>query len=137
MLQEALLKRPADIIISPGEGAASEKVPLPRTLYGKGRANSRGVELGHRASLEALLSETAARQGSYWPSLPGRFGRALAGDERPVMSPIDGATRAGQVAEACLRESRRDGGRPAGLRAWSEMPVERRAALRSTGPPNS
>src|SRR4028119_1603113 len=45
---EALLKRPADIIVSP-ERARHSKVPLPRDLYGPDRANPRGGELGHRA----------------------------------------------------------------------------------------
>ncbi|HEX2510204.1 MAG TPA: bifunctional proline dehydrogenase/L-glutamate gamma-semialdehyde dehydrogenase PutA [Microvirga sp.] len=125
---EALLKRPADIIVSP-EKARHPKVPLPRALYGKGRANSRGVELGHRASLEALLSEIAARAKGSYRAEPLVDGRALAGDERPVMSPIDGATRVGQVAEA--RPESADAAMEAarrGFRAWSETPVERRAA---------
>ena len=53
---EALLKRPADIIVS-ADKARHSKVPLPRDLYGPERANSQGVEFGHQASLEALLAE--------------------------------------------------------------------------------
>src|SRR3712207_4703677 len=58
---ESLLKRPADIILRP-DAARHPHLPLPRDLYGPERPNSRGVELGHRASLEALLAEI--RDGS-------------------------------------------------------------------------
>ena len=81
---EALLKRPADIIVSPDK-ARHPKVPLPRDLYGPERANSRGVEFGHQASLDgaagrdrderaAKLQGRAAdrRQGGLRHGAPGR-----------------------------------------------------------------
>jgi RHH-type proline utilization regulon transcriptional repressor/proline dehydrogenase/delta 1-pyrroline-5-carboxylate dehydrogenase len=65
---EALLKRPADIIVS-ADRARHPKLPLPADLYGPERPNSRGVEFGHRAALDALLAEV--RQGSR-AGVPGR-----------------------------------------------------------------
>ena len=41
------------------EAARHPRLPLPRDLYGPDRANSRGVEFGDRAALEALLAEVA------------------------------------------------------------------------------
>jgi RHH-type proline utilization regulon transcriptional repressor/proline dehydrogenase/delta 1-pyrroline-5-carboxylate dehydrogenase len=125
---ETLLKRPADIIVSP-ERARHAKVPLPRDLYGPDRANSRGVELGHRASLEALLAEVQEGARKTFAAAPLVDGRTLPGDERPVTSPVDGSTVVGRVVEA-----RPDGADRAmaaarkGFRAWHDTPVERRAA---------
>src|SRR5207342_1085013 len=61
---EALLKRPADIVVSP-DRARNPKLPLPRDLYGRGRPNSRGVELGDRAAVAAL--EREIRDGARGP----------------------------------------------------------------------
>lgn len=53
-----LLERPADIIGS-AEGAQHPKIPLPRNLYQPERINSRGIEFGERAALDALLAQIA------------------------------------------------------------------------------
>ncbi len=50
-----LLKRPQAIIGS-ARKARHPRLPLPSELYGAERKNSRGVELGHEASLKALLA---------------------------------------------------------------------------------
>jgi hypothetical protein len=39
--------------------ARNPKIPLPRDLYAPDRRNSSGVEFGDRASLDALLAESA------------------------------------------------------------------------------
>jgi RHH-type proline utilization regulon transcriptional repressor/proline dehydrogenase/delta 1-pyrroline-5-carboxylate dehydrogenase len=58
---EKLLKSPAEDVAA--RGARNSRIPLPRNLYGT-RQNSSGVELGHRASLNALQDEIAtARSG--------------------------------------------------------------------------
>ncbi len=54
---EQLLRAPAEEIAL--RGARNPGLPLPRDLYGA-RANSAGVEFGHRASLHALIAEAAA-----------------------------------------------------------------------------
>jgi len=56
---ETLLRRPADVVGSPAK-AANPRLPLPRDLFAPQRRNSRGVEFGDRASLDALLSEIRA-----------------------------------------------------------------------------
>ncbi|HEY8383385.1 MAG TPA: bifunctional proline dehydrogenase/L-glutamate gamma-semialdehyde dehydrogenase PutA [Microvirga sp.] len=125
---EALLKRPADIIVSP-DRARHPKLPLPRDLFGPERPNSRGVELGHRAALEALQAEIAAGAKASFQAEPLVDGRPVAGDERAVTSPIDGTSIVGRVVEArpeaadqAMRAAR------AGFKAWSTTPVETRAA---------
>lgn len=54
-----LLERPADVI-GTADGARHPKIPLPRDLYQPERINSRGIEFGDRAALDALLAEIAA-----------------------------------------------------------------------------
>ncbi|MGX7743529.1 bifunctional proline dehydrogenase/L-glutamate gamma-semialdehyde dehydrogenase PutA [Rhodopseudomonas parapalustris] len=51
-----LLTRPAALIGGP-EGARNPAIPLPRDLYRPRRINSRGIEFGDRAALDAQLSE--------------------------------------------------------------------------------
>jgi RHH-type proline utilization regulon transcriptional repressor/proline dehydrogenase/delta 1-pyrroline-5-carboxylate dehydrogenase len=53
-----LLRRPADIVLR-AQAARHPRLPLPPDLFGPHRRNSRGVELGHRRSLEELLAEIA------------------------------------------------------------------------------
>jgi RHH-type transcriptional regulator, proline utilization regulon repressor / proline dehydrogenase / delta 1-pyrroline-5-carboxylate dehydrogenase len=96
---QALLKRPADIIVS-ADQARHPKLPLPRDLYGPERANSKGVEFGHRDSLEALLAEIAKASKNSFKAEPLIDGKAASGETRNIASPIDGTTIAGQVTEA-------------------------------------
>jgi RHH-type proline utilization regulon transcriptional repressor/proline dehydrogenase/delta 1-pyrroline-5-carboxylate dehydrogenase len=50
-----ILKRPQDWIADAGH-ARHPRIPLPRDLYGAERNNSAGIEVGDRASLEALVA---------------------------------------------------------------------------------
>jgi RHH-type proline utilization regulon transcriptional repressor/proline dehydrogenase/delta 1-pyrroline-5-carboxylate dehydrogenase len=124
---EMLLKRPADIIGDP-RVARHPKVPLPRDLYGPERANSRGVELGHRASLEALLAEIGAGARRRFTAAPVIDGAAAGGAGRPVLSPADGRTVVGEVREASPEDSDRAmAAARTGFRAWDATPAARRA----------
>jgi RHH-type proline utilization regulon transcriptional repressor/proline dehydrogenase/delta 1-pyrroline-5-carboxylate dehydrogenase len=125
---EALLKRPADIIVSP-QAARHSKLPLPRDLYGPERANSRGVELGHRPSLEDLLQAVRDCSRATFRAGPVIDGKAGAGPERAVVSPNDGRTVVGHVTDAGVESADRaiDAARR-GFRAWASTPVETRAA---------
>ncbi|WP_406855132.1 bifunctional proline dehydrogenase/L-glutamate gamma-semialdehyde dehydrogenase PutA [Alsobacter sp. KACC 23698] len=124
---EDLLRRPAVVIGRP-EAARNPRLPLPKDLYGPGRRNSRGVELGHEASLKALLGEIRAASA---PSAAASLvdGIVQPGPSRPVLSPVDGATVVGVVAEAdeavadrAVEAARR------GFRAWERTPAGDRAA---------
>ncbi|WP_046861908.1 bifunctional proline dehydrogenase/L-glutamate gamma-semialdehyde dehydrogenase PutA [Microvirga massiliensis] len=124
---ETLLERPADLVGMPA-AARHPKLPLPRDLYGPERANSRGVEFGHEASLESLLAEI--RRGTTEPFHAALLvdGRERSGRERAVTSPIDGFV-VGQVVEASPGDASTALQRAqAGFRAWAETPVEQRAA---------
>ncbi|MEZ0169116.1 bifunctional proline dehydrogenase/L-glutamate gamma-semialdehyde dehydrogenase PutA [Microvirga sp. TS319] len=124
---EALLKRPADIIVS-ADQARHPKVPLPRDLYGAGRANSKGVEFGHRTSLEGLLKEISHAGQRSFRADPLIDGKAASGETRPVVSPVDGTTVVGQVAEATPEVADRAmASARAGFGPWSRTDATARA----------
>src|SRR5205085_7505428 len=56
---KTLLQRPSDLVGIAGN-PRHPKIPLPRDLYQPDRINSRGIEFGHRAALDALVSAVAA-----------------------------------------------------------------------------
>ena len=123
----ALLQRPADIIGRP-EAARAPGIPLPAALYGAGRRNSAGVELGHSASLAALVADI--RDGIARPAAAAPLidGIVQDGIERPVLAPADGKTVVGTVreageatADAAIAAARR------GFRGWDRTPVAQRA----------
>lgn len=123
-----LLKRPADIIVTPDK-ARHPKLPLPRHLYGPERANSKGVEFGHREALEALLGEIVQSAGQAYMAEPLIDGKAASGEPRPVVSPIDGATVVGHVTEASPDDvDRAMAAARAGFETWSRTDAEARAA---------
>ncbi len=122
-----LLKRPADIVVS-ADRARHPKLPLPRDLYGPGRPNSKGVELGHRAALDALLAEIRQGAQQTFKAEPLIDGKAASGETRPVVSPIDSATVVGHVTEASAETvDRAMAAARAGFAAWSRADANRRA----------
>lgn len=56
---DTLLKRPAEII-GTAANARHPHIPLPRDLYLPQRLNSRGLDFGDRAALQALLGDVAS-----------------------------------------------------------------------------
>jgi len=93
----AILERPQERI-GDAHHARNPAIPLPVDLYGPERRNSRGIEFGNRASLDALLAEirNAAFSGQAASLIDGVAQR---GSERVVVSPIDGKA-IGRVREA-------------------------------------
>ncbi|WP_376097582.1 bifunctional proline dehydrogenase/L-glutamate gamma-semialdehyde dehydrogenase PutA [Roseomonas sp. CCTCC AB2023176] len=92
----SLLVRPAAALGAP-EAAANARLPLPAALY-PDRRNSRGVEFGDRAALEALLAEVA-RARAPAEAAPLVEGRTLPGTARDAVNPATGA-RIGRVMES-------------------------------------
>lgn len=97
---ETLLRRPAELIGS-ADNARHPKIPLPRDLYQPDRVNSRGIEFGDRAALNALVAAVAASQ----PHVTGIM------DASP------------EIASNAVIAAR------AGFRSWSQTPVEARASI--------
>ncbi|HET7681176.1 MAG TPA: bifunctional proline dehydrogenase/L-glutamate gamma-semialdehyde dehydrogenase PutA [Xanthobacteraceae bacterium] len=123
----SLLRRPHSVI-GAAANARHSKIPLPRDLYRPGRRNSEGVEFGDRASVEALLAEVQRSGGSRAEAGPLIDGLVVAGRQRPVRSPIDGAI-VGTVAEADEASVRSAmAAAQAGFPSWNAASVESRAA---------
>jgi len=123
---EAILRRPQSWIGDPPH-ARHPRIPLPRDLYGPDRRNSTGVEFGDRASLQALIGDIAAAPAPA-EAAPLIDGAVLAGIERAVESPIDGAS-VGRVSEGDLAiAGAAMAAAAAGFSAWRATPVGRRAA---------
>jgi RHH-type proline utilization regulon transcriptional repressor/proline dehydrogenase/delta 1-pyrroline-5-carboxylate dehydrogenase len=123
--ESELLSDPRDLIARPEE-ARHAHLPLPADLYRPLRANSRGVEFGDRAAVEALLAERD--RGRHALSVRPSAGRGVA-TPREIASPIDGAP-VGRVIEADA-----DAGKVAMSAAsrafpeWERTPVETRAQI--------
>lgn len=97
---ERLLRSPQEIIGTPGQ-ARHPSLRLPRDLFAPLRKNSRGIEFGHRASLNALLQEMSDQAGV----LPGLYSSTEA-----------------DVGTAFAHAAR-------GYREWRVVPVQTRAAI--------
>src|SRR5262245_48678252 len=122
----SILKRPQDWI-GDARHARHRNIPLPRDLYVPQRKNSRGVEFGDRASLDALLAEVrdAPMPDGAAPIIDGDVRR---GTERSVVSPIDGHAigRVRDADDATAAEAM--AAAQAGFPGWAPEPIERRAA---------
>ena len=128
---ETILRRPQSWI-GDASHARHSHIPMPRDLFGT-RRNSSGIEFGDSAALEMLVAEvhSAPKVAVAKPLIDGS---AVAGRERAVNSPIDGAV-IGAVQEgdealvtAAIASAQ------AAFPAWNATPVaERAAALERAG----
>jgi RHH-type proline utilization regulon transcriptional repressor/proline dehydrogenase/delta 1-pyrroline-5-carboxylate dehydrogenase len=122
-----LLRRPAEII-GRAENAGHPSIPLPRDLLRPERLNSRGIEFGEHAALEALRIDIAGDTGRVMAA-PLIDGRAIDGQARPARSPIDGAP-IGNVIEATPAQAAEAIARArSGFRSWSATPAAARAKM--------
>jgi RHH-type proline utilization regulon transcriptional repressor/proline dehydrogenase/delta 1-pyrroline-5-carboxylate dehydrogenase len=122
-----ILKRPRDWIAG-SAAVRHSRIPLPRDLYRPDRRNSAGVEFGERASLDALVADARASAPRNAKAAPLLDGIALAGPERPILSPIDGAP-VGIVVEADTAiVNAAMAAASAGYAAWSAGPVDSRSS---------
>ncbi|SKC14864.1 L-proline dehydrogenase /delta-1-pyrroline-5-carboxylate dehydrogenase [Bosea thiooxidans] len=121
-----LLLPPADIIGS-ASAARHRRIPLPADLYGPSRKNSAGTELGHEASLDALVKDIAATK-NFPDAAPLIDGKPQAGIARDVRSPIDNKPIGKAIEADAATAERALLAAKVGFRAWSETPARIRAA---------
>lgn len=124
--ESELLAAPRDVVARP-ENARHAHLPLPADLYRPLRANSKGVEFGDGAAVDALLDEIAHARGRKISAVPSA-GRGVEA-ARAVTSPIDGAS-IGDVAEAddeTVRDAMAAAARA--FPSWEKTPVETRASI--------
>ncbi len=121
---ETLIANPHDTI-GDADHARHPRLPLPAQIYEPLRGNSRGVELGDRTALAALLAEIGAARGPY----EARPSISAEAPPRPVVSPIDGGA-IGLVAECDEKTVRAMmAGAARAFPAWNATPVETRARI--------
>jgi RHH-type transcriptional regulator, proline utilization regulon repressor / proline dehydrogenase / delta 1-pyrroline-5-carboxylate dehydrogenase len=123
----AILARPQDLVGAPGS-ARNPRIPRPPNLYGV-RRNSAGVELGDRQSLEQLLIEVRSAAPRDAEAAPLINGVVVAGQRRPMISPIDGLTIGSVVEGDANLVGSAMAAAAAGFADWNATPVEDRASV--------
>ena len=124
----AELTRRPQAILSALPAGQRRGMPPPPLLYAPDRSNSAGVELGARAERDALQAEIA---GGTTPIEATSLidGRARSGTAQARLSPTDAVSIVGRSVEATPADA--DAAMDAaarGFAAWSQTPVELRAA---------
>jgi RHH-type proline utilization regulon transcriptional repressor/proline dehydrogenase/delta 1-pyrroline-5-carboxylate dehydrogenase len=105
------------------------RIPLPVDLYGKGRKNSRGIDLTDLEELVPLATAMDAASAGPWSAAPLIGGAARGGTARPVTNPVDRRQTVGQVIEAGKAEVEDALARASrAAEGWDATPAAERAA---------
>ncbi len=124
---EDLIRRPA-VLLDGGSRVRHSHVPLPRDLYEPARRNSLGLEFGSSADLNALVSGMVKAGDAPLEAHPLTAAKVV-GTARPVVSPVDGKTIAGNVVELPVESINEVfAAAKGGFAAWSRTPATERAA---------
>ncbi len=111
-------------------GLPHPKIPLPRDLYGAGRANSAGLDLAseHRlASLSSALLNSATQK---WLALPVLEEAVPEGEMTPLINPAEPGDIVGYVREASEDEvDRALASAVSQAPVWFATPPQERAAI--------
>jgi len=112
-------------------GLPHPAIPLPATLYGTQRANSRGLDLASDDSLRALGHALRESAGEQWHAAPMLAEAAPAdGEAAAVQNPADHRDIVGRVREATLADVELAIAQAhAFAPAWAATPPAERAAL--------
>jgi len=105
-------------------------IPLPRHLFGAQRANSEGLDMNDKPTLEVLRE--AIKQSAAINYLAATIigGELLTGEGRPVCSPADKRQIVGHVIEAGNEQIEQAMARAqAAFRSWDETGAGERAAI--------
>ena len=125
---QQVLRRPAQSVGDASQ-ARHRQLPLPLALYGDARVNSKGVEFGHAASLQALLQDLKTNAAHLSAAYSVIEGQAQAGAVRQLCAPSHRAHVVGQAHDADQpMTARAMQVAAAGFRAWQRRPVQERAA---------
>jgi RHH-type proline utilization regulon transcriptional repressor/proline dehydrogenase/delta 1-pyrroline-5-carboxylate dehydrogenase len=124
-----------DLIADPVEKAAAlavkrqDRIPLPRTIFGAERANSEGLDMNDKPTLENLRSAIEQSARVSYVAAPLIGGRQRSGSSKPVRSPADQREVVGQVSEASVADvAAAMAAAQAAFPAWEGTPASERAA---------
>jgi len=105
------------------------RIPLPRALFGAERANSEGLDMNDKATLQDLVSAIERSRRILYVAEPLIGGHSARRAARPVASPADQRDTVGQVSEASLADvASAYETASAAFPGWSNTPAEKRAA---------
>ena len=105
------------------------RIPLPRDLFGAERANSEGLDMNDKPTLEDLRHAIEHSTRVSYVAAPLIGGRARAGASRPVPSPADERDVVGLVIEASVDDvGQALAAAQAAFPAWEATPAGERAA---------
>jgi RHH-type proline utilization regulon transcriptional repressor/proline dehydrogenase/delta 1-pyrroline-5-carboxylate dehydrogenase len=125
----------AELITDPAEqaksvsplGAPHAAIPLPKSLYGDVRQNSRGLDLSDEAELSDLATALRNSVATEWFASPSIC--LTAREWTPVVNPADHRDRVGNVLAASSEEIEATIQASAvAVTLWSAVPVDERAA---------
>ena len=124
-----------DLIADPVEKAAAlavkrqDRILLPRNLFGAERANSEGLDMNDKPTLENLRSAIEQSARVSYVAAPLIGGRQRSGSSKPVRSPADQREVVGQVTEASVADvAAAMAAAQAAFPAWEGTPASERAA---------
>lgn len=126
---ESLLADPVDAV-SALAVKPHPMIPLPRDLFGAGRANSEGLDMNEQATIDSLRDSLEKSAQVRYAAAPVIGGRSVVGERRPVFAPADRREIVGQVIEATLADANEAMSRAyAAFRTWETTPAADRAAI--------
>lgn len=79
------------------------RIPMPDAIFGRGRVNSRGINLADQSSLQTMSVRLEAALQSDWRAAPVIDGKAESGPDIAVRDPWDGH-QVGTVVEATAEQ---------------------------------
>ena len=129
---ESLIADPVDVVAAmPVVGAPHDQIALPDALFGKTRANSKGLDLSNETTLAALAGELAGTAATSWHAAPLLADGASDGETSDVLNPADHRDVVGRVTEIRPEDAERIVDVAAdNVADWSGVsPTERAACL--------
>jgi len=119
------VEKAAALAIKPHPG-----IPLPRNLFGAERANSEGLDMSDKPTLDGLRRAIEHSTTEHYEAMPLIGGKPVKGKSAKVCAPADRRDIVGYVTEATSEDAAEAMAKAAGaFRAWADTPAGERAAI--------
>jgi RHH-type transcriptional regulator, proline utilization regulon repressor / proline dehydrogenase / delta 1-pyrroline-5-carboxylate dehydrogenase len=126
---DSLIQHPA-LVLQRHAQYANPRIPLPDSIYGASRINSRGVNLNVMSQWLPFKEQLEKQLQRRWQGAPLVNGKPLEGTPEPVNCPSQRAHQLGSIIWATPEQTREAIGHlAAAFPAWNATPVEQRAAV--------
>lgn len=119
------VEKAASLAVKPHPGIA-----LPRNLFGASRANSEGLDMNDKPTLDDLRRAIERSTATHYEAVPLIGGKEIKGKSRKIYAPADRRDVVGSVTEATDEDAAEAMTfAAAAFRGWSETPAGERAAI--------